>query len=542
MTPPVPETELTLPDPMRAEVGRRRLIQYTASGLAVVAAGPMLAACSSGSSSTGSSGATPSGTPKRGGTLKLGGQGGATTDTLDAHNPLTNTDNARVPQLYDALVRLDNKAETQLVLATSITPNANATEWTIVIRSGVVTHKGKPFTAKDVLFTFNRIVKNKFSGAIALGPVDLPNSKVVNDTTLLLKYKSPYAILVDALSLYFISMVPEGYDPKSPDGTGPFKYQSFTPGVQSTFVRNENYWQTGKPYLDAVVTTNIADETTQVNALQSGQVNVINFLSASSVAALKGAGKQVNVSQTGSWGPFTMRMDTKPYSNAKVRQALRLIVDRPQMLKQVFGGYGTIGNDVFGIKDPLYNTSLPQRVQDIPQAKSLLQSAGFAGLTVDLITTPNAPGQIQAAQVFATQAKAAGVNVKITNQNPTDYFAKSYLKVPFSQDYWPTQPYLVAAGQATVNGGPPGGAPYNATFQNIPAYNQAYASAIAEVDDTKRKALVWQMQQIEYDQGGNIIPYFFPTIDAFDSSVKGVLPTATGLSPGNFDYANFWIE
>ena len=110
-----------------------------------------------------------------------------------------------------------------------------------------------------------------------------------------------------------------------------------------------NYWQSGLPHLDGVVTTNIADETSQVNALQSGQVDVINFLSQGSVAALQAGGMHVNISKTGGWGPFTMRVDQKPFDDVRVRQALRLMVDRKEMLDQVFGGQGQVGNDVFGI-------------------------------------------------------------------------------------------------------------------------------------------------------------------------------------------------
>jgi peptide/nickel transport system substrate-binding protein len=517
---------------------RRRFLGSSAVALGALAGGGVIAGCSS-SSSPSTASTAAAGPPRKGGTLRFGGQGGATTDTLDAHNPLTNTDNARVPMLYDPLVRLNNQARTELVLATSITPNnATATQWTIKIQPNVVTHAGKPFTSADVLYSFQRMVDNKFPGAIALGPVDLKNSKAVDPTTVLLAFSSPYSILVDALSLYFVNMVPIGYDPKHPVGTGPFKYESFTPGVQSTFTRNENYWQSGKPYLDAIVTTNIADETSQVNGLESGQLDVINFLSATSVAALRGGTYKVNISKTGSWGPFTMRVDTKPYSDVRVRQAFRLIIDRPQMLKQVFGGYGTVGNDVIGIIDQLYNTSLPQRHQDIGQAKSLLSQAGYSNLTVQLITTLNGPGQIPAAQVFASQAKAAGVNVNIVQQSATQYFAQSYLKVPFSQDYWPTQPYLVAAAQALTGKT----APFNATFQNDPEYNSLYNQAISTTDPTKQKSIAQQMMQIEYERGGYMIPYFFPTIDASTNKVQGIEPSETGLSPGGFDWKNFWLS
>ena len=289
----------------------------------------LLAACGGGSSSKpASSPGTSGGAPKRGGTLRVGTSGGAATDTLDPQNWVTTADQLRIQQLFDPLVWVANDGSAQLVLAQSITPNAAATAWTIKIPAGLTTHAGKPFTAADVLFSLRRIVTNKFPGASVLGPVDFARSKVVDATTLLLAYSKPFGVLVEALSFPYFYMVPRGFDPKKPDGTGPFSFVSFTPGVQSTFRRNASYWQTGKPYLDQVVTINIADESSQVNGLQSGQVDAINGLSAGSVVALKGAGLKVNINKSGTWVPFTQNAASKPFSDVRVRQAFRLIPDR----------------------------------------------------------------------------------------------------------------------------------------------------------------------------------------------------------------------
>ena len=517
------------------QFGRRQFLWTAAMGAAAVGVAAGLSGCGGGSGSQ-QGPAGPSGQPKQGGNLRLGAQGGASTDTLDGQNGLTNADFNRIYQLYDQLMVLDAQGQPQKSLAKSITPNNDGTEWTIVIPDGVTTHRGKPFTADDILFSFNRIVSNKYPGASSLGPIDLASSKVGNPTTVVLKYSQPFAILPDVLPSVYFTMVPRDFDPKNPDGTGPFMYKEFTPGVSSTFVRNDHYWNSGLPHLDSVVTTNIADETSQVNALQSGQVDVIDFLSQGSVAALQAGGMHVNISNTGGWGPFTMRTDQKPFDDVRVRQAFRLIVNRKEMLGQLFGGHGKVGNDVFSMLDKSYPSDLPQREQDIDQAKSLLKAAGAENLTVDLVTTPNAPGMVQAAQVFATQAKKAGVNVNVVQQTTTDYFANSYLKVPFSQDYWQTGTYMFTAGQALAPG-----APFNFTEFNDPEYNALYAQALAELDQAKRTDLIHRMAHIEYDRGGYIIPYFFPVIDAASPKVGGVKENANGYSPGGNDFANFWL-
>lgn len=103
----------------------------------------------------------------------------------------------------------------------------------------------------------------------------------------------------------------------------------------------------------------------------------------------------------GGWTPFTMRVDQKPFDDVRVRQAMRLIVNRPQMLASIFESHGTLGNDLFAIWDPVYDHSLSQRHQDIDQAKFLLKKAGQEGLTVERVTTPLAQGTPSAAEVLA---------------------------------------------------------------------------------------------------------------------------------------------
>lgn len=528
-----PGGELYLPS---SEGWTRRRLLGTALGIAAVAVGGGLVGCSSESGS--SSSQSSSGTPKKGGRLTFGASGGLDSDTLDGQAALQPTDFARSYALFDGLVRLDNSGKPRLWLAESITPNSDATEWTITIPSGVTTHRGKTFTSSDVLFSLRRMVENQTFGASALGPIDLGNSQLVDETTLRVRYSRPFSILPDALSIVWCVMVPEGFDPQEPDGTGPFMYQSFTPGETSTFVRNDNYWASDGPYLDELVIDNIDDETAQVNALQSGQVNVVNALSASSAAVLRGAGFPVHVSQAGACGLFSMRADVAPFSDVKVRQALRLIVDRGQMAEQLFGGEGTVGNDVYGLVDPSYDKSLPQREQDLDEARSLLRSAGQSDLQLEIVTAPFGPSLVQAAEVFVTQAQEAGIDARVTTQTVTDYFATSWKNVPFTQDFWFPVPYLTVTGLSLAGES----APFNVSHFNDPEYNDLYEQAVSTVEDDRRTDLAHQMQEIEYERGSLIIPYYMPGIDATAPNVRGIEPTATALNPGGLYWADVWID
>jgi peptide/nickel transport system substrate-binding protein len=519
------------------DLSRRRFLQITTFGLAVVSTGGLLSSCSSDATSPSDKGA--SGKPQKGGTLRVGSTGGGTTDTLDPQAWATLPDQLRVQQLYDPLVWMGADGKPELVLAKEITPNADGTEWTITIQEGVTTHAGKPFTADDVLFSFQRVLDNKFPGAFLLGPIDLKSSKAVDATTVSVKFSKPYGILRDTLSFPYFYMVPRGFDPANPDGTGPFKFKSFTPGEESTFVRNENYWQSGLPYLDSVVIQNITDESSQMSAFQAGQVDIINALSAGSVAALKGGGNTVKVNESGNWVPFTMNCQADPFSDPKVRQAFRLIPDRKQMLEQVFGGYGSIGNDVFSPYDPGFPSDLEQREQDLDQAKSLLASAGVDGLQVELFTGEDigsvAPA---AATLFVGQAKKAGVDVKVVKKNP--FYGDDYLSYPFAQDFWNTRNYLPQAAVGVLKGGT-----YNETHwdksESYAKYAGLIASAQREIDEAKRNSLLQDAQKIEYDEGGYIIWGFRTQVDAVSQKVQGLKPSK--FQPlGNYDFKTVSIS
>ncbi|HZQ65427.1 MAG TPA: ABC transporter substrate-binding protein [Gaiellaceae bacterium] len=476
--------------------------------------------------------------PKRGGTLRCGFAGGSDTDTVDGDNVVNNMDFARVYQLYDGLVAYDENARVRLQLAEELTPNKNATSWTIRVKPGITFHNGKDLTADDVLFTLRRIVdpKKPLIGAPTLAFLDLKNAKKLDKRTCRIPCHAPFGSFVDTLPNYTYFIVPVGFNPKRPVGTGPFKFQSFTPGRQSTFVRNGDYWD-GPPYLDKIVMTDFADEESQINALLAGQVDVINFLSAPSIASIKGGGANVNIAAGASLLQFTMRVDAKPFNDVRVRQAMRLIIDREEMRRIVFLGHGILGNDLFAYWDPVYDHSLPQRHQDIAKAKSLLKAAGQENLTIEFVTAPMGQGAVQMAQVLAQQAKKAGVNIKLRQLTVTNFFGPNYLKWVFSQDTWQYFPYFPMVAFSSL-----AKSPANETHFADPTYAKLYKQGLATVDAAKRKAIAHEMQRIDYEKGGYIIPFFPPTIDAYSKKVHGLREGKTGVPFNQHNYKKVWID
>ena len=523
---------------------RRQVLHGALTGGAMLTAGGLLAACgSSGSSSasaSSSAGSSPASTGalKSGGSLSVGATGGGAKDTIDAHLPTADTDIMRCWNLYEPLaVRPPSFGPLEMMVAESIeAEHGKADSWVVKLRPGIEFHNGKTVTADDVIFSLQRILdpKDPKVGAASIGYVDIKNVKKLSASSLRLPLKFANATFLDDIGQYFNAIVPVGYDPAKPVGTGAFMYESFTPGQQSVFKKFPNYWQTGKPYVDSLTIIDFTDDTARVNALLGGQVQAIDNLPTGQISQIQGnSALKVLISHTGQWQPFTMRVDQAPFSDVRVRQAMRLIVNRPQMVEQVLSGQGRIANDMYAPFDPAYDTALPQRVQDLEQAKSLLKQAGHAGLTVQLTTAPVFQGVVQAAEVFAQQATGAGVTVNLQKLDTGTFYGPNYLKWTFAQDFWATREYLPQVAQGSLPT-----SPFNETHWADPTFLKLIAQARATLDETQRDDILRQAETIEYNSGGYIIPYFSNQIDAYSGKLGGFVEAKSGFPLGNYWFKN----
>jgi peptide/nickel transport system substrate-binding protein len=165
-------------------------------------------------------------------------------------------------------------------------PNKDGTEWTIRVHSGVTFHDGRPLTSADLITTLHRWATAPNTSS-AVAAIDAAGAKALDKVTVRVPMHLRFFNLPDVLALYACLVTPEDWNPTRPIGTGPFRYVSFSPGRQISLARYSDYWQSGKPYLDAVVINNFADETAQVSALQSGQANAANDFSTASARVLQ---------------------------------------------------------------------------------------------------------------------------------------------------------------------------------------------------------------------------------------------------------------
>ena len=520
-------------------LGRRQFLRGMAATGAVAGAAGLLGGCGGSSPGRSQQLAAASRKPRRGGGLKLGLTGGSSSDTIDPHKSLTYVDTSRLQSLYQPLVQLDAQAQIEYVLAESITAyHGSLAEWVIQLRPGVTFSNGQDFTSADVLFTFQRVYHNDFTGKFGLGPIDLAATRALGPHTVLVKLTKPFASFAEQLAAFWYNLyiAPTGFDPAHPAGTGAFVYQSFTPGQRSVFTRNPDYWKSGLPYVDTLTIIDFSDNTSLQDALTTGVIDGAGALDGPQIAALATtSGIRTVVSHSGEIIPFTMRVDQAPFSDVNVRQALRLLVDRPQLIDSALDGYGVVGNDLFSPYDPDFDHSLVRPAQgDVPQARFLLKKAGQENLTVTLTTSAVATGTVAMATVLAAQAKAAGVTVKLSNVPSGVFFGPNYLKWSFAQDYYNYYPYLAQVAESMLKG-----SPFNETHTSNANYTSLYNQANATADPALRKEIIYQMQQFDFTQGGYIIPAYIDVLDAYSDKVTGYTAGKVGQPLSNFDFEHF---
>jgi peptide/nickel transport system substrate-binding protein len=523
-------------------VTRRQILGGAAAIGGLAALGPLASAC--GSSDTSSS-ASPSASaavgPKKGGSLNVGIVGGSAKDTADPQMAAYEPDIAIQYIMYEGITTFDLDAQVVNQMAETIEPNADGTVWKVQLKDGMLWHDGKPVTADDVVYSFDRIVDPKApkSAAASLSGLAPGSTKKVDDLTVEFHLESANVIFPEGLAFRGSQVVPQGFDPKNPIGSGSFKMADFKPGEQFTFAPFADYYG-GAPYVDELTVIEFADDTARINALNSGQIQAMSQLPKSQAKVIEAtSGLALLNAETGAWRPFTMRMDVKPYNDVNVRQAFRLIVDRQQMIDQAYSGLGAVGNDMYARFDP-GTPDVPQRVQDLEQAKSLLKQAGYDNnLTVELVTSAEALGgdEVSAAQVFAEQAKGAGVTVNVKKTDSATFYGKDYLSWPFAQDFWNTRNYLAQAGQCSMPG-----APYNECHWENAEWLAIVKKAFATVDDTARNELIAQAMTMEYETGGYIIWSWRNQVDAYSSAtIAGVQADKLGFPLGRFGFKNVYF-
>jgi peptide/nickel transport system substrate-binding protein len=467
-------------------------------------------------------------------------QSSSSADTLDPAKGALGTDYVRANMFYNGLTELDPHLGAKMALAESL-ETKDATVWVVKLRSGVQFHDGKSLTPNDVVYSLMRHKDPAVASKAKTLADQIKEAKATGPNEVTITLEGANADLPVILATSHFLIVKDGTtDFKTAVGTGPFKLKEFAPGVRTVGVRNEKYWKPGMPHLDEVELIGIGDESARVNALLSGDVQLINAVSPRSTARIKGTpGFSVLETKTGQYTDLIMRDEGGITGTADFRRGLTHLMDREQIRRAVFLGYGSIGNDQpIDPTNKYYLKGLPQRPFDPEKAKFYFQKAKLGSAPVQLYASPAAEGSVEMAMLLQQVAPQAGLNLQVVRVPSDGYWSNHWMKHPLGYGNINARPSADVLFTQFFKSD----APWNEANWKNPKFDQMLVAARGEPDDAKRKQIYGDMQQLVHDDGGIGIPMFQSSLDAHSSKLKGLgsIPLA-GLM--GFMFAeNVWLE
>jgi len=307
---------------------------------------------------------------------------------------------------------------------------------TFALRKGVKFHDGSDFTCADAKYSLEKLTDPKRAnpGFVTIMGNVFAGATCPDDFTLVLSLKEPSAAVLTVLAGAHAVMMKAGIaeridrkDPKFLVGTGPFKFKSYTPGVDFQAERNPNYWKPGLPYIDgyqAVVMEDLTKIFASFRARQLTMTGIARHLERPEADILKKdfPDSVVALGPRAGWDSFVMNNSKPPFNDPRVRKAVALATDREKMIEIAAEGWGVPGGYIgphtpYGLpleelqKYPQFGDDMKKRQAE---AKRLLAEAGFAkGVDVEFVVR-RGPMYERGALSRQDDLKKVGINVKIT--------------------------------------------------------------------------------------------------------------------------------
>lgn len=466
-------------------------------------------------------------TPKSGGRLRMGITGGATSDILDPGQILdAYMINVSMGQVRPNMTKINPDGSVEGDLSSGWQASNGAKTWKFDVRQGVEFHNGKTLDSTDIVDSIRH----------HMGPDTKSGGSGVVSGIASIKEDGKYGVVVELnegngdlpilLSDYHLNICPSkgdgSIDWESGIGAGPYTLEEHEPGVRTLTKKFANYWNSGNDsHFDEVETLGINDPTARLAALSTGAVDAINNVPAKTASRLK---SMVNVKTLISTGnkqcTMPMLCDVAPFDDQNVRNAIKHIINRQELLDKIFFGYGQLGNDNPVGPANYFRAStdeLPQREYDPEQAKYFLKQAGLSSLSVKFHAADTGfSGSVDAGALMRESAKAAGIDIEVVREPNDGYWSNVWMVKPWSACYWsgrPTEDWIFSQIYYSK-------ADWNDTHWNNSSFDKLLVEARSETDEAKRRDKYVEMQRIVHNDGGLALPVFLSEIMGYRTNIS----------------------
>jgi len=416
------------------------------------------------------------------------------------------------------LVRKNLDGVTSPELATEWSANADATEWTFKLRKGIYFHDGSAFDAPDVKYSLERVKDPDIGSPAKKSMSSVTDIEIVDAHTVKMKLNTSFADFPLLLTDYRLRMIPEGSGDtigQTGIGTGPFMVDKFDPEGTTVLKANPEYWE-GAPGVAEVHVIAIPDGEARVQALLTGQIDMNRYVPFSQKRIFDNNPKfNVSVVPTGNWRGMVMRTDTAPFDNPKVRKAVRLAVDRQELVDLVMGGAATVSCDTPVAPSDQYRLKM-DCPQNISKAKNLLREAGYPnGISMTIHVSTKEPTWPTIAEVMQQQLAKANIKADIKMTPSKSYWKETWMKKAVAMTRWNERPADSILHEAYHSG-----AKWNESFYKSSSFDKNLADARGQLDFNKRKAAYQNAQKTLWEETGTMIPYHVSKLVITSSRVK----------------------
>jgi peptide/nickel transport system substrate-binding protein len=467
-------------------------------------------------------------------------------------------------KVVEGLLTYDFDLNPKPQLATSWSVSENGLQYRFDLRRNVTWHDGNPFTAKDVVYSFELLKSAHPRGRTTFS--NLKEVRAVDDFTVLATLSKPAPYLLSALAAGESPIVPHHIyedkgDPlqnpnnRAPIGTGPFMFKEWVRGSYVSYVRNPNYWDAPKPYLDALLVRIIPDGAARAVAFETGEIDIggstpVSPLDIERFKTLPQIGLETRGNE---YAPtlygIEFNLDNPYLKNGLVRKAVAHAIDSSAVLNIAWYG---LGEPTVSIVSPTLKRFYNPRVKTYPfdpkKAAQLLDEAGFPlngrfrfALTHDF--QPFGENFKRTGEYIKSALAVVGIDVTVRGQDFPTYLKRVY----FDRDYDFTNHPFTSMFDPTVglqrfftsDNYRKGVAFTNASHYANPEVDRLFAEIAIEGDEAKRKGLIDRFQEIIADDLPVIPLMLSRAITVYNRKVVDHTVDATGVQ-GNF--AGVWLR